>query len=34
MRKAIDVIREIVQQEILSNQAPAPAARRSRDSTT
>jgi LysR family transcriptional regulator, nitrogen assimilation regulatory protein len=34
MRKAIDVIREIVRQEILSNQAPAPAARRSRDSTT
>ena len=33
MRKAIDVIREIVRQEILSNQAPAPAARRSRDST-
>ena len=31
MRKAIDVIREIVRQEILSNQAPAPAARRSRD---
>jgi len=34
MRKAIDVIREIVRQEILSKQAPAPAARRSRDSTT
>jgi LysR family nitrogen assimilation transcriptional regulator len=34
MRRAIDVIREIVRQEILSNQAPAPAARRSRDSTT
>jgi LysR family transcriptional regulator, nitrogen assimilation regulatory protein len=34
MRKAIDVIREIVRQEILSNQAPAPTARRSRDSTT
>src|SRR3984885_11024790 len=34
MRKAIDVIREIVRQEILSNQAPAPSARRSRDSTT
>ncbi len=34
MRKAIDVIREIVRQEILSNQAPPPAARRSRDSTT
>ena len=33
MRKAIEVIREIVRQEILSNQAPAPAARRSRDST-
>jgi LysR family nitrogen assimilation transcriptional regulator len=34
MRKAIDVIRDIVRQEILSNQAPAPAARRSHDSTT
>jgi LysR family transcriptional regulator, nitrogen assimilation regulatory protein len=35
MRKAIDVIREIVRQEILSNNplAPAPAARRSHDST-
>lgn len=33
MRKAIDVIRDIVRQEILSNQTPAAAARRTHDST-
>jgi hypothetical protein len=35
MRKAIEVIRDIVRQEILSNQSTcaAPAARRSHDST-